>query len=243
MESRVNYKAMSEALFYFDAMLDGEELEIIQQNPAKYRQINAINKKVIEKLMVNEDDIDAYVRETFAAFCNKRERIILKREVIKSQYHSILDLILFSTKPQSLTTAPTQTNNLFKPVIFNLFPNLKEIRIDYEVSLWNFIDLYSKLKEWKPTTKVTIKNSRYKALGLSSFEYRILVTPQYHAEIISLFVDNELTATFTDDDPLWKYSLVISKSDISSKQVEESEIAPEEKTSMITPTILDDTSY
>ena len=217
-------------MFYFEAMLDGDQLEIIQKKPTKYKTIEPIHMKIIQNLITNKlqlqsaVSINPYARDCFAALCNKKELIILKREMIKEQYHIIADSILFSTEFQTMTTAPTTIDNLFRPYIFTLFPNLKEIRIEFQVSLWNFISLYSNLKEWKPTTKVLIKDNY-------SLSDRIIPT-EYQTKIRSLFAANGLTATFTDDGP-WTHNLVIIKSNGSSREVVVMNVEKEAERSML----------
>ena len=152
----INYKEMSNALFYFDAMLDGETLEIIQHSPMLYKEINTSNMKILTQLIGcqlgkrSPADIDSYITSTFDAFCNKRKEINLIYWRIDEQYEVIADTVFTSIKAnEPMTVLPSQTNvNLFKPYIFDLFPNLESITMNvgsdpslYGFSFWNFINI------------------------------------------------------------------------------------------------------
>ena len=135
IKTNTNHKSISHALFYFDAMLESDNLEILQYDPNIYIDVKKNYLKIIQQLIdiklkrEMNHDIDEYVLKTFDALCNKREKIELKYRDVNEQYHAISDSIFYALdKTQPFTTSPTIINrNLFQPYIFKLFPNLKEI--------------------------------------------------------------------------------------------------------------------
>ena len=169
---------MSNALFYFDSMLDGKHLEIIQFEPIIHKQINPESIVILQKLIHSKLNqtclagVDSYMMDTFTAFCEKRTTIKLYYDIIYKQYAVIAKSIFHSIDDVSfryMRATPSENNvNLFKCCIFTLFPNLEEILMDirwgefgnYCFSFWNFVSNYSNQKKWKPTTTITILQNR-----------------------------------------------------------------------------------
>ena len=119
-------------------------------------------------------------------------------------------------KKQLFTTSPTIINcNLFRPYIFILFPNLKEIIIntqqsidtddEFHFSFWNFIKLYN-IPQWKTTTKMIIKGWEANTLISEGTNYGkkdvFIAEPaipiRHQSEIISLFAAHGFSAVFND---------------------------------------------
>ena len=51
MDTQTKYGLLSDALFYFDAMLHSAELQIINHEPTIYRKIEQRNAKFLTKLI------------------------------------------------------------------------------------------------------------------------------------------------------------------------------------------------
>ena len=196
MSTGKNYEAMSNALFFFDAMLNSDQLEIIQYNPIRYKSIGIINRKVLHKVidikLGLESSDDGYIVSTINAFFCHRKVIKFDYEVIEQQYHVISDILFHSIQQQPkqpLASYASNSNvNLFRQDIFKLFPNLKEIRMNlskkYLFSFRTFTNLYSSVKDWNATTKIILKNL---------VQAKFVVS---HAKIRNIFDKNGLFAFF-----------------------------------------------
>ena len=221
IETCTKFELCNEALFVFDAMLNASDLEIMDyqnQDGIIYKKIDKRCKYILEKLIkirlkqveVQKTKMNPYIVETFDLFCDQREEIVLNNTIINNQYKVIENIIMYpleSKHTMSIVSHPNKSNyNLFKPVAFDLFPNLSEINLIMEQKKYGFsfkdlINLYSDLKNWKQSTKLHLK-----------FKDWYCITP-YWNHVLNLFDSTEFVATL--DANTTDFCITIEKKEIS----------------------------
>ena len=157
-------------MFFFDAMLNGSELEITgyadvsmvgnywnRHRLCVYKKIPQKVGKILDKLIKhrlkqneneNEQELfDPYIIDTFNLFCDHKKIISINYAMLTTQYQTLRDLIMFpviANRSMSASKDDPLNINLFKPFLFKIFPNLKEITMDIHTT--QGIILHPKLK-------------------------------------------------------------------------------------------------
>eukprot|EP01084_Bolivina_argentea_P159067 277051_1 len=181
VETRNNYDMR---IFYaFDKMLSGNWSETEDTQVAK-SDVTAIQAFIDHYLKIKTNNFGDYINKTFHLFCNQKTQIILNLyqmdKLIKCK--TFVGLIMHSVKPQKQFY--NNNTNIFKSLLFSLFPNGKEIVIyatdsynggniyafNIEYLLNNILHLYSSSSSTQSFTKITIKAQEAKQYE-SEFEY------------------------------------------------------------------------
>merc|ERR1712176_918038 len=74
--------------------------------------------------------IDAFAMDNFFAFTRNKTQIVLNLDQMnKMKERRLIDLVMHSIKEKRTGGFCEDNNNILKPLIFELFPNLKQITI------------------------------------------------------------------------------------------------------------------
>ena len=102
----------------------------------------------------NNNKLDQYIADTFKLFITNKTQITLNLPALSwSEDSSFIDLIMNPIQQQSYSEIADNDINIFKPLIFNLFKNLKEITIitgwSSDVYSFNMLSLLSVLTDYR----------------------------------------------------------------------------------------------
>ena len=139
IETKRNFAASFHALFHFNAMLTQQPLSgYIGKDDAQSTFVTKQDFRILEKLInyklqiYKDCKIDEYILNTFDVFCNQLVHICISHHVLKKCYSKLYDLIMYPVMDKKINLEEDKSNtNLFKPLIFRLFPNLQAIWIDF----------------------------------------------------------------------------------------------------------------
>eukprot|EP01084_Bolivina_argentea_P289188 496526_1 len=128
-----NFAPFFKALFFFDCMLNGSKMywdgnEIPKMDKEDYIKLkNLIQHKINSNAFRNE--YPEYINDTFEAYTNNKKQIILNLHWIHRYFTEIETLILYTLADGEVDETLVYRYNLFKPIIFELFPNLVDIKM------------------------------------------------------------------------------------------------------------------
>eukprot|EP01084_Bolivina_argentea_P193599 332134_1 len=150
IETAKNYENIMTALYKFDAMISGQSMFGVEITKTDVSIVDSSIKYALEDSFDKSDDkLDKYIKDNFLLFAANKTQIILKLHWLNMMKNA--HFTNFVTYPICKQTTPQKNNNnLFKPMIFELFPNLKNITIytahssyPYPVYCFNLLSLLS----------------------------------------------------------------------------------------------------
>ena len=209
MSTKQNFCLFFRAFFYFDCMISGSEPN--EKYNKETKDMQNIDRSILEHLIsyslddTTKERYCQYIYKAWSMFCAHKYTLVLNLTYLDEHFADLNDLIMFSVsndhscklesdsdseideKDDNLlqTKSMEESNrNLFKPMIFKLFPNVKEIVIYttsvksgtfvYSFSLQSFNKLYLNAQGHKPRTKITIKATMYwnTAMGMRTWLWK-----------------------------------------------------------------------
>ena len=126
IETGDNYSKFMRAFHLFDCMLSGDWPYGAAVRNADIRVVKA---SINERLDIKRNGYAEYVNNTFHLFCERKTQLILNlcemdRDIANETFVSI---IMKPLRQQGASRMQLNNNNIFKPVVFRLFPNVQEI--------------------------------------------------------------------------------------------------------------------
>eukprot|EP01084_Bolivina_argentea_P103110 184715_1 len=164
-----NYGTVMNALYSFDSMLSGD---CSMKTKIKGKDIDTLVSLMNYFLEKDLNKFDKYVSDTFYLFCNGKTQITLNLDDV---YHNItkpkfIQLLMYSVRQWktsgkiSYFDAMYKKDNLFKPMLFQLFKQLKEIIIyaqpAYLFHLRQFLSIITSSSRPKSLSRITIKTTQ-----------------------------------------------------------------------------------
>eukprot|EP01083_Nonionella_stella_P085609 237425_1 len=147
MRTRENFRKPLESLFYFDAMINGSDPLGSDYNKISENDISRLKKLIDIECRdsgVSDHQMQEYIVDTFHLFCLKKTQIIINLcfmdYYFKALHHLIMNPI---ERGAGHWLDDMSSKNLFKPIIFTLFRNLKEIIIYTTASMLDDKHAYS----------------------------------------------------------------------------------------------------
>eukprot|EP01083_Nonionella_stella_P185725 677925_1 len=120
IQTKQNFKDIYRALFYFDCMINGAQMKarFNARRDITDEECLVLNDLIKHKLNMDGfvNKYNQYINDTFDAFTNHKTQIALNYHFIEVDFYALKKFILSS-------------NNLFKPIVFKLFRNVKHIII------------------------------------------------------------------------------------------------------------------
>eukprot|EP01084_Bolivina_argentea_P293717 505222_1 len=179
IETKKNYQAIISAFYKFDSMLSGQKMTGLGYKAVTKTDVAFVGLSVEYVLGNSSNDyknklsndcknkLDTYIKDTFYLFTKKKTQITLHLELIsRIQNDSFIELIAHSIKPRNYKRNMITNNNLFKPILFKLFPNLQEIMIYstsfssvYSFSILSLLSMLTNTVLPKSFRTITIKDS------------------------------------------------------------------------------------
>eukprot|EP01084_Bolivina_argentea_P234777 395229_1 len=114
MKNQYNYETFFHALFWFDCMLSGSDMKDCDDH------VSAVDENIISSLiedqlgMKRNSDIHEYIYDTFCLFCVQKTLITINIHYIKLYFIKMYHLLQI---------------NMFRNLIFNIFPNINKVII------------------------------------------------------------------------------------------------------------------
>ena len=197
IQTAENFCVFLHAMFMFDCMLNGTDMEMEQVNVDGI-DYQILNNLIKHKLGINgyKNTYPRYINDTFMSFSNHKSSVIINYYHIDMYFKKLTDLILYSLEPTSISTDKEQdilkvddTRNLFREWVFTLFANIKELIVyctggsvddaatdfpyrEYEFSLDGFLKIISKIRGMVDDDfKITMKARHKYRMNMESFVY------------------------------------------------------------------------
>eukprot|EP01084_Bolivina_argentea_P249834 418378_1 len=117
LETRIDYRNILHALFYFDSMLNGSEMQTDAENKISIRDVDIIEKLIKHKMRRYTNRYDAYINKTFELFCAQRRQIAFNLHQMDTCFYKFRFLMF------------KEGSNLPKFMVFRLFKNLDKITL------------------------------------------------------------------------------------------------------------------
>ncbi len=203
IESGDNFKNFFKPLFYFDCMINGSDMERINDcTESDYQVLDELIKHELGVSMVGE--YHSYIYDCFHIFCQNKKTVCINlyyldkyfNEKIQIDYNeqcAMTDLFMFAVSKKGNNEQQFNNNNLFRPSFFRLFPNVKQIIYytdnDYNFSFAVFNTLYSNIDSFKANTKIIIKTEQQKGIGNRTWitkKWKLICDELQHGFKISL---------------------------------------------------------
>eukprot|EP01084_Bolivina_argentea_P037924 70127_1 len=164
IENANNYQKYMSAFWKFDCMLSGQptgDLHITQKDiDILYTAIEYGDD------YKHNQELDHYIKDTFYLFTQRKTQIVLcLYEIDKIENRSFVELIMHPIQAQRMPIYDPNTN-LFKKILFELFPNLNQLVIythDWNEKVYSFqisrlLKIMSKVPLDHPFKKLIIKD-------------------------------------------------------------------------------------
>eukprot|EP01083_Nonionella_stella_P268420 907395_1 len=178
IRTKDNYRQFFRALFYFDCMLNGSLLGGHHVKKITTSNNQTIKSLIHHKLEIQPNSYPNYINETFTAFTENKKEIFFNLHGIHMNLHALSALMLYSlTKTKIINPMKVRNRtrrvsivgerkNMFKPLLFDLFPNANVITIyckqlpfiEYELDLLILLPLIQSASIWDlKHAKISIK--------------------------------------------------------------------------------------
>ena len=130
--TKQNFEDFIASLWYFDAMINGGNLEGIKVSKKDVLIIGGLLDKSLKK--ETKATFDEYIYSTFSSLLQHKKQIILNLHYLyKGTYETMRDLMMYRFKKRDHFKESVREHgdftNLFRSEIFGIFPNLKTIII------------------------------------------------------------------------------------------------------------------
>eukprot|EP01083_Nonionella_stella_P309316 1095071_1 len=148
MRTRENFRKPLESLFYFDAMINGSDplgsgYDKMSPNDLS-KVVSRLRKLIDTECGSSKHQIEEYIINTFHLFCLKKRQIIINLCFMDLYFKALYPFIMNSVqRGDTHWQNDMSTTNLFKPTIFALFHNVKEIIIYTTASMVDDAHAYS----------------------------------------------------------------------------------------------------
>eukprot|EP01084_Bolivina_argentea_P254241 427390_1 len=168
MENSVNYEDYCKPLFFFDCMVGGTTMH----KKWKPENVSADDYLLLSNLINHKlgvylcsDKYPKYITDTFLALTSNKIQITMNLSTMYEQWGVISDLIMYKISGDK--NIADKEMNLFKPIIFRLFNNLKHVVIvsygayndgiyEYQIDILSLLALLDRSATSKEVT-VTIR--------------------------------------------------------------------------------------
>merc|ERR1712228_462240 len=151
LKTKQNFESFIAPLYYMDAMLTAA---------SKFPKYTKNAKGVIDHLFKYKlgqnpkPRMDNYLYETFDAFIRNKEHIAINLEYLSQAKESMYKLIMHSIERNNNLKDDSDKTNLIRPVLAEIFSNVKTIHIEalsHSFSLVGFLSVLQE-SEWKQVT-------------------------------------------------------------------------------------------
>eukprot|EP01083_Nonionella_stella_P205330 747807_1 len=143
-----NFQKYLKSLFYFDAMINGSDplgsgYDKMSPNDLS-KVVSRLRKLIDTECGSSKHQIEEYIINTFHLFCLKKRQIIINLCFMDLYFKALYPFIMNSVqRGDTHWQNDMSTTNLFKPTIFALFHNVKEIIIYTTASMVDDAHAYS----------------------------------------------------------------------------------------------------
>ena len=146
VETANNYGQSVAAFFKFDQILS----DFAPEKGVTAKEVGIVNGAIKAILgQASGQTLDAFVVNNFNAFTRKKTRIVLDLREMCKRKTALNDLIMHPLAWRGAAYIRDDDTNCIKPLLFELFPNLTQIRIDAAQTSFNFFSLLRILKSVK----------------------------------------------------------------------------------------------
>ena len=130
IESELNYKRSMTAFWTFDAILSGQSMYEIEVSGRDVEIVGSSIASVLGEPFAANQNIDAYALDNFYAFTRHKTQIVLDLYSLNQMKdRRLTDFVMHTIKKHGVSDISDDNTNVLKPLIFILFPNLKQIII------------------------------------------------------------------------------------------------------------------
>ena len=130
VDSGKNYRKIFDAFYKFDALLSAE-FELMKMD-IRAKEI-AVIKFAIASIFdaQTQSELDTFPIDSFYAYTRNKTIIHLNLFIINHiRSESLVDLAMYRVAVQDVSEIRNDNTNLFKPILFDLFPKLRQITIN-----------------------------------------------------------------------------------------------------------------
>ena len=130
VETKDNYRRFIRAFHLFDAMLSGQNMH--PKNVTVTRADVRIVRGAVRGFLGESNGFHAFVNDTFRHFCARKTQIVLDLlEMWRMKNNDFVSLILNEVKRRNdFDGSEGDDVNLFQPVLFELFGNVKHVVVE-----------------------------------------------------------------------------------------------------------------
>ena len=133
LSTNENFHKYFKPLFYFDCMCSGNQMKDNMIGDITDEHYLVLSNLIKDRLTINNfvSKYHKYIKNTFHAFTANKQQIVISPDDINRYFPKLKDLIMHKISGYSSNEAnPSSTTNLFKSVIFKLFPNIERVVIN-----------------------------------------------------------------------------------------------------------------
>ena len=144
VNSAKNYRAAIRAYSKFDAIFSGRRPE--EMTDAEMEMIaDSIRWIKGDEAATSHKKLDIFILETFYSFIIHKKMVYLNlNRLIEVHYNEILKMVVYPLRNQRADLRAKINDNLIKSLVFTLFPDVHQIRIDaheYPFDLISFLNV------------------------------------------------------------------------------------------------------
>merc|ERR1712192_52268 len=169
VESAKNYKQSIGAFYKFDALLSGVKMD------GKMAEVSEVEFDIVDSCIesvlgepCSDSKLDDFILDNFYAFTQQKTRITLVTPLIDMvKNKSFVDLIMHPLSEQGADDVSADDTNLFKPLLFKLFPNLTQITLAtawswqiYAINLLSLLSILHKAELPRALESIVVKDGR-----------------------------------------------------------------------------------
>lgn len=167
----MNFEQYFRALFYFDCMVTGVSMTRIKHR-ASNKDFKILSHLQKRKMGIGGfcNEYPEYINDTFKAYTSNKTQIIINIGYIESFFNKLQGLIMYKVSCKPVTKRKNKTANLLKPIVFDLFHNLKNIvigttcstnrgTVEYEIDILSLLRELDQAQMSKDIS-ITIRASR-----------------------------------------------------------------------------------
>ena len=196
IKDNVNYDKYFKSMYYFDAMLTST----FMKKKAKVRDQDRVILSNLIKYRLSPEFVNNYpnyINQTFCAYCNNKLQICINITDLKQYFEKIKDLVVEELVQLTIDDdddIPYNDKNIFKSIIFSIFPNLKHVILittgwsltgeyeEYKINISYLISLLFKL--------LSLHNNKIKTTIRAYHNYKIKVDKQEDFITERVYVDS-----------------------------------------------------
>ena len=143
------------ALYLFDAALSGQKMKKLEVSSKSAKILKYCWKHMLHQVTGSKapktrpQQINDYLLETLYAFCQSKTKILLSLNQLRWTDETLQKMIFYEISSKSRKQGAKRKNNIFRPELFDLFPNLIEMELWADELSLDLKSLFSVLEEAK----------------------------------------------------------------------------------------------